>query len=126
MTQRIIKPERDTQNRAISTVLDAMQGYHYLGNLEDQENSNIREDDLRRFLMQKQKCNEQQASEAIRMLQEKAACSNYAALYDKGLDCYKLLRNGVQVSQGYGKVNTTIDYIDWKNPLNNEVEGTLS
>lgn len=120
MTQRIIKPERDTQNRAINTILDVLQGYHYLGNLENQENSNIREDDLRHFLTQKQKCNEQQASDAIRILQEKAACGNYAALYEKGLECYKLLRNGVQISQGYGKVNTTIDYIDWKHPLNND------
>ena len=48
--QRIIKPERDTQNRAIDLLLSVLPKYRYIGNLEDVENSNIREDELRQFL----------------------------------------------------------------------------
>lgn len=120
--QRIIKPERDTQNRAIDTILSVLPKYRYLGNLEDIENSNIREDDLRSFLKKKQKCDDHQASEAIRQLKDAAACSSYQALYDKGLECYKLIRNGANVSQGYGKVNRHIDFIDWGHPEENDFE----
>ena len=53
--ERIIKPERDTQNRAIDAILSVLPKYRYIGNLEEVENSNIREDDLRSFLKKKQK-----------------------------------------------------------------------
>ena len=62
----------------------------------------------------------QQADEAIRSLKHAAACSTYANLFDKNLATYKLLRNGEKVSQGYGMPNKLIQYIDWKNPLNND------
>lgn len=116
---RIIKPERDTQNRAVDKVLSVL-NYRYIGNLEDVENSNIREDDLRSFLKKKQGCDDQQADEAIRILKAAAACSSYQALYDKGLECYQLIRNGANISQGYGKVNRHINYIDWTNVENND------
>lgn len=118
--QRIIKPERDTQNRAIELLLKVLPKYRYIGNLEDVENSNIREDDLRQFLTSNQQCTAQQADEAIRSLKQAAACSTYANLYDKGLATYKLLRDGEKVSQGYGQPNRQVQYFDWKNPLNND------
>ncbi len=118
MSQRIIKPERDTQNRVVSTLLSVL-NYDYLGNLEDVENSNIREADLRNFLTTKQGCDDSQASEAIRVLKQAAACCSAQTLYDKGLECYKLIRNGGNISQGYGQVNRHINYIDWENPQNN-------
>ena len=118
--QRIIKPERDTQNRAIDLILDQLTTYHYLGNLEEVENSNIREDDLKKFLTEHEHCNEQEANEAIRQLKSAAACSNYANLYEKGAECYQLLRNGANVSKGYGSVNRTVQYIDYANPLLND------
>ena len=117
--ERIIKPERDTQNRAVDLILSALPNYRYIGNLEEVENSNIREEDLRRFLMECQTCTESEATQAIRDLKDAAACSNYAALYEKGLACYKLIRNGVKVSQGYGQTNRQVEYIDWEHPENN-------
>ena len=118
--QRTVKPERDTQNRAIDLLLSVLPKYRYIGNLEEMENSNIREDDLRQFLTEQRACSAQQADEAIRSLKQAAACSTYANLFDKGLETYKLLRDGEKVSQGYGKPNKLIQYIDWKNPLNND------
>ena len=118
--QRIIKPERDTQNRAIDLLLSVLPKYRYIGNLEDVENSNIREDELRQFLTSNQGCTTQQADEAIRSLKQAAACSTYANLFDKSLATYKLLRDGEKVSQGYGMPNKLVQYIDWKNPLNND------
>ncbi len=118
--QRIIKPERDTQNRAIDLLLSVLPKYRYIGNLEDVENSNIREDELYQFLTSQQGCTAQQADEAIRLLKQAAACSTYANLFDKSLATYKLLRDGEKVSQGYGKTNKQVQYIDWKNPLNND------
>lgn len=119
MRQRIIKPERDTQNRVVDKLISVL-NYRYLGNLEDAENSNIRENDLRKFLKEKQGCDDTQASEAIRILKQASACSSAQTLYDKGLECYKLIRNGENISQGYGQVNRLVNYIDWKNPLNND------
>lgn len=110
--QRITHDERTTQNKAVS-LLQSVLKYEYLGNLADVENSNIRVDDLRKFLITKQGCTPQMADEAITALKDAAACSQYRDLYNKGLEVYKLLRNGVSVSQGYNEVNTTVNYINW-------------
>lgn len=118
--QRIIKPERDTQNRAIELLLSVLPKYRYLGNLEKVENSNIREDELHKFLTSQQGCTTLQADEAIRSLRQAAACNSYTSLFDKSLATYKLLRDGDKISQGYGKTNKQVQYIDWKNPLNND------
>ncbi len=118
--ERIIKPERDTQNRAIDLILSALPKYRYLGNLEDVENNNVREDDLRQFLTEKQGCTDSEATQAVRELKEAAACSSNASLYDKGLACYKLIRNGLSVSRGYGQTNRHVDYINWEQPLENK------
>ena len=75
---------------------------------------------MRQFLTSNQQCTVQQADEAIRSLKQAAACSTYANLYDKGLATYKLLRNGETVSQGFGKTNKQVQYIDWIDPLNND------
>ena len=111
--------ERETQDSAVH-LLHSVLDYRYLGSLENEENSNIREADLRRFLKEKQDCTDSEADQAIAALKDAATCSRYAELYEKGLDTYKLLRDGISVSQGYGKVNRTINFIDWKNPSNND------
>lgn len=119
---RIIKPERDTQNRAVSLVLDNLPCYRYAGNLEDVENSNIRENVLKKYLTEKAGCSDTEAYDAIRQLKAASACSTYEALYDKGLETYKLLRNGVSVSRGYGMTNRTVNFINWDNPTENIFE----
>lgn len=119
MSARVVKSERETQKHAIELVLDALPSYAYLGNLEDVENSNIREDELREFLTSKQHCTDSEATEAINALKQAAACGSYSALYEKGLECYKLLRNGANISRGYGETYRHVDYIDYAVPSNN-------
>lgn len=112
MSPRITHPERETQDKAVALLQSVLQ-YRYLGNLQDTENSNIRIDDLRNFLINKQGCTEQMADEAIATLRETAHCSNSREFYDKGLATYKLLRDGISVSQGFGKVNKHVNFIEW-------------
>lgn len=119
MTQLITHPERVTQNEAVR-LLHSVLKYRYLGNLADTENSNIRTDDLRRFLIDKQHCTEAMADEAIMKLREAAQCSQYRDLYNKGLEVYRMLRYGVSVSQGYNEVNTTVQFIDWEHAKEND------
>ena len=61
--------ERTVQNRVIKLLCDK-NGYEYIGNLKESENTNIREDILRTFLMERQELTSAQASEAIRKLKE--------------------------------------------------------
>ena len=111
--------ERETQDSAVH-LLHSVLGYRYLGNLEEQENSNIRVEDLRRFLIEKQACTAQMADEAIVTLRDAAHCTQASELYDKGLVVYQLLRQGLSVSQGHGKVNRHIHFIDWEHVERNE------
>ena len=119
MTQLITHPERVTQNEAVR-LLQSVLDYRYLGNLADTENSNIRVNDLRRFLIEKQNCTEAMADEAIMKLREAAQCSQYRDLYNKGLEVYRMLRYGVSVSQGYNDVNTTVQFINWNDAGEND------
>lgn len=119
MSQRITHDERATQNMAVA-LLQSVLDYRYLGNLQDTENSNIRVDDLRKFLINKQHCTVQMADDAISALKEASHCTNNRDLYDKGLATYRLLREGYTVSQGFGKVNKKIDFINWTEPLEND------
>ena len=117
--ENITHGKRATQNKAIS-MLQSVLRYRYLGNLQEVENSNIRVDDLRKFLIQKQNCTPQMAEEAIIALREAAHCGNNRELYDKGLATYQLLREGLSVSQGFGKVNKQINFINWDDPSEND------
>jgi len=110
--------ERAVQNRVIKLLCDK-NGYEYIGNLKDSENTNIREDILRTFLMDRQELTSAQASEAIRKLKEAAACSNKEALYNSNKAVYNTLRYPVSVSQGVGLPNKQVWLIDWKDSYNN-------
>ena len=93
--------ERAVQNRIIK-LLHKYNGYEYIGNLKDTENTNIREDILRTFLMERQELTSAQATEAIRKLKEAAVCANKDALYNSNKAVYNTLRYPVSVSQGAG------------------------
>ncbi len=94
-----LNPERAVQNRIIR-LLQKYNGYEYIGNLKDTENTNIREDVLRKFLMERQELTSVQATEAIRKLKEVAICSNKEALYNSNKAVYNTLRYPVSLSQG--------------------------
>ena len=113
--------ERAVQNRLIKLLCDK-NGYEYIGNLKDVENGNIREETLRKFLIEHQELTSIQASEAIRKLKEAAACSNKEALYNSNKAVYNTLRYPVSVSQGVGLPNKQVWLIDWKDSYNNIFE----
>ena len=113
--------ERAVQNRVIKLLCDK-NGYEYIGNLKDVENGNIREETLRKFLIENQELTSIQASEAIRKLKEAAACSNKEALYNSNKAVYNTLRYPVSVSQGVGLPNKQVWLIDWKDSYNNIFE----
>ena len=110
--------ERAVQNRVIKLLCDK-NGYEYIGNLKDTENTNIREDILRAFLIERQELTSAQATEAIRKLKEAAFCANKESLYNSNKAVYNTLRYPVTVSQGAGLPNKQVWLIDWKDSYNN-------
>ena len=118
MSEPSTNSERAVQNRVIK-LLCAKNGYEYIGNLKESENTNIREEILRTFLMERQELTSAQASEAIRKLKEVAFCANKDALYNSNKAVYNTLRYPVSVSQGVGLPNKQVWLIDWKDSYNN-------
>jgi len=109
--------ERATQNRVVKLFRDQL-GYAYLGDWSERPgNSNIEEDDLRRFLV-KQKYNGTLINKALHEL-HKVAGDQIKSLYDINKEVYSLLRYSVNVREDVGENTQSVWLIDWKNPLNN-------
>jgi len=110
--------ERATQNRVIKLLREQL-GYTYLGNWEvRQDNSNIEEIYLRRFL-KRQGYSDALISKALYEL-TKVAGDQARSLYDINKDVYDLLRYGVKVRPDVGENTVTVSLIDWENKLNND------
>ncbi len=110
--------ERATQNRVVKLFREQL-GYTYLGNWEvRQDNSNIEERYLRRFL-ERQGYNDALISKALFEL-NKVAGDQVRSLYDINKDVYGLLRYGVKVRPDVGENTVTVSLIDWEKPLNND------
>ncbi|MEJ5315577.1 MAG: HsdR family type I site-specific deoxyribonuclease [Tenuifilum sp.] len=108
--------ERETQNRVIKIFTDEL-GYEYLGNWEEREdNSNIEEELLRKWLLQRY--DENLTDKAIYEF-TKAAGDQSKSLYDVNKQVYTLLRYGVTVQPSAGENKQTVWLVDWKNPLAN-------
>ncbi len=118
----ITKPERKVQNRVIRLICQVHDLYQYAGNLEDQENKNIREDVLKMFLMEKQGLNSLQADETVRKLKDASYCGNASELYNSNKATYELLVNRTQVRQEQGKLSKQTSLIDWEHPERNIFE----
>lgn len=108
--------ERITQNRIIC--LFKSMGYTYYGNWEERENnSNVEEQYLRRYLK------EQDYSDTLinKAVQEtlQFANTNAGNIYERNKNFYSLLRYGVKVKENIGEQNQTVHLIDWKNWENN-------
>jgi len=116
-----VSTERDVQNRIIDSLQDHL-GFDYIGNLHDVENDDIREDSLRKFLKESQNCTDEQAAEAIRKLRNEISCPNTTYLYNANKNVYSLLRYGTSVSQGLGKPNRMVQFIDWEHKQDNIFE----
>lgn len=115
----MINPERKVQNRVIN-LLHKLNGYTYLGNFRDTENKPYIEAIIKTFLIEKQGCTVNQASEAMKKLKDLVAqCSGKDSLYNSNKEIYNLLRYPTSISQGVGKPNRQVSFIDWNEPKNN-------
>lgn len=109
--------ERNTQDRIVKLFQEQL-GYDYLGDWEEREdNSNVEEAPLRRFLNQ-QGYDKPLIDKAIFELQ-KAARSKADSLYNTNKEVYKLLRYGTEVRAGQGENKQTVKFINWDHPQQN-------
>ena len=114
--------ERKLQNKVLHWLIDEEKdgglGYIYLGNLEDQDNTPVKEDLLKKNL-QKRGYTKDQISKAVNELVSKA--SNQAgSLYQINKEVYSLLRYGKQGVKDENRNRQTVHYIDWDNVDNND------
>jgi type I restriction enzyme R subunit len=115
---RVGQRERATQNRVIKLFKDL--GYTYLGNWEEREqNSNIEEEALRRWLKRQGKYDDALIEKALYEL-KKVAGDQTRDLYNINMAVYGLLRYGVQVKSEAGEQTQTVQLINWKEPLKND------
>ena len=115
---KIIKPERETQNRVVAVFRDAL-NYRYLGNRSDRtNNSNIDEELLAAHLV-KSGYTLEQIGRAIYLLRVEAENPN-RSLYDNNKAVYSMLRYGVPVKIEAGKVTDSVKLIDWEHAENND------
>ena len=121
----ITQSERKTQEQVLRLVKDRLTDYHYIGNLKEEENTNLREESLMAFLMTRsgQKLTTEQAKVAIRKLKEEIVqCSNFETLMQTSEKVYERLCYGVSIHRGLNETDLTVHLVDWENPKNNIFE----
>lgn len=109
--------EKATQRRVIKLFVQEL-GYTYLGDLTERENSNIETELLTKFLTCKG-YSPVLISRALKELQD-AAGDQSVNLYDLNEQTYKKLRYGVKVSESVGQHKSTVQFVDWEHPLEND------
>ena len=111
--------ERATQNRIVKLFREQL-GYQYLGDWEYRaNNSNIEEDLVRKYLIDKVGYPEELVKRAIYKLRTEA--QNYDRnLYCNNKEVYKLLRYGVEVTAGAGDRYQRLHFINWAEPEKND------
>lgn len=112
-----MRKERITQNRVIKLLQEQL-GYFYLGNLEDQENTNIREESLKPWLRENG-YSDSVINRAIFELKKTAAINPSDDLYPINREVYTKLRYGVKVRDEASDLVQTVRLIDWEDPYNN-------
>jgi type I restriction enzyme R subunit len=110
--------ERVTQNRVIQLFVEQL-GYSYIGNLENQENSNVREEDLKSWLKAQNKYSDNAIGRAIFDFKKATNISPNDDLYPINKEVYSKLRFGVKVKDDVTDLVQKVWFIDWQNPLNN-------
>lgn len=114
--------ERKLQNKVLHWLIDEEKdgglGYTYLGNLEDQDNTPVKEDLLKNNL-EKRGYTKDQISKAVNELVTKAS-NQVDSLYQTNKEVYSLLRYGKQGVKDDNKNRQTVHYIDWDNVENND------
>jgi type I restriction enzyme R subunit len=113
------QPEVVTQDKVIKFFKNPdMLGYQYLGNLADEQNTNIKEDRLRQYLRLKG-YSDKLISGAVTQLM-RAAGNTSRGVYDANKAVYSLLKYGAKVSETPEEAPKTVYFIDDANPLNND------
>lgn len=108
--------EKITQERVLKLFVNEL-GYTYLGDFTDRNNSNIEEKYLTKFLT-RQGYSAVLIARALKELKD-AAADQSVSLYDLNQQTYKKLRYGVKVNETAGQNKSTVQFIDWDHPLNN-------
>lgn len=112
-------PERVTQDLVVDFFKDRnILDYDYLGNLQDSENKNIREDRLRAYLRlsgYSQKLIDGAVDELT-----KASGDMTHGLYDANRSVYSLLKYGAKVKETPESAPKTVYFMDVNTPTNND------
>lgn len=109
--------ERKTQNRVIDFFKSTLH-YTYIGNLSEQENSNIIEDKLYEYLKGRG-YSERLISGAIDEL-KKTSLNLQQGLYSANKEVYSLLKYGAKVKKDADKPAKTVYFIDFEDIGNND------
>lgn len=109
--------EKATQQRVIKLFVNEL-GYTYLGDFTERTNSNIEVDLLTKYL-NRRGYSSVLISRAIKELRD-AAGDQSLSLYDLNEQTYKKLRYGVKVNEEIGQHKTTVQFVDWEYPLEND------
>lgn len=109
--------EKRTKQRVIRLFVQEL-GYTYLGDFTNRENSNIEEELLTKFLIRKG-YSLPLIHRALKELKD-AAGDQSLNLYDLNKQTYKKLRYGVKVNENVGQHKSTIQFVDWEHPLEND------
>ena len=109
--------ERKTQNRVIDFFKNKLH-YTYLGNLSEQENSNIIEDKLSEYLKSRGH-SERLINGAIDEL-KKTSLNLQQGLYSANKEVYSLLKYGAKVKENIDKPAKTVYFIDFDDIGNND------
>lgn len=112
-----VDTETILQNRVLHWLTDDLD-YIYLGNLEDIDNTAVKEDLLKANL-EKRGYSAEQIQAAIRDLINKTG-NQVDSLYQVNKNVYSLLRYGRQGVRDENSRRLTVQYIDWKNIDNND------
>ena len=109
--------ERKTQNRVIDFFKSTLH-YTYIGNLSEQENSNIIEDKLYEYLKGRG-YSQRLISGAIDEL-KKTSLNLQQGLYSANKEVYSLLKYGAKVKEDADKPAKTVYFIDFEDIGNND------
>jgi type I restriction enzyme R subunit len=107
--------ERVTQKRVVELIISKLK-YTYIGNLHDQDNYNIDESMLEKYL-QKQNYSVVLIRKAINSLVDAAKKPD---LYQSNKEVYSLLRYGASIKEDVSVHHQTVKYINWEEPLKND------
>jgi type I restriction enzyme R subunit len=116
---KINEAERRIQNHIIDFFKSPTTlGYQFYGNLSEDINTNIMEDKLKSWLINRGE-SPTLAEKAINEL-VKTAGNLQQGLYKANQEVYSMLKYGAKVHEEPGESDKTVYLIDWENPQNNE------